>query len=250
MQPEVRKRATSERLAGRRRSAFLAERIGTGLRESRQAMGLRQADAAAKAGVSQPFWSRLERGGAGSASLETVAACAASVDAQLAAFLQAVPGSTLPRDVEHLRRQQLVIALAAAGGWRANAERSIDPGARRSRSIDVELIRAVQREIAVIEIEDLLADGGDAMRHLADKVAAVRREAAPGWIVSGLLVLRATHRNRRTVRDFADVFGARFRGSSSGWLAALRHPDRPMPAGDGMVWSSVDGARLMAVRIG
>ena len=248
MSGEARKRATSERMAGRRRSAFLAERIGVGLRESRLAIGLRQVDAASKAGVSQPFWSRLERGGAGSASLETLAACAASVDAQLAAFLQAVPGSSLPRDLEHLRRQQLVIAVAGRGGWRARAERPIDPGARRSRSVDVELVRDLRREIAVVEIEDLLADGGGTMRGLADKVAAVRREAPPGWTVSGLLVLRATHRNRQTVREFADVFAARFGGSSAGWLAALRHSDHSMPAADGMVWSSADGARLMAVR--
>lgn len=247
---EPRRRAGPARLAGRRRAAYIAQRIGIGLRQSRVAVRLTQAQAASSAGVSQPFWSRLERGGAGSAGLETLASCAAAVDTQLAAFLEAVPGAELPRDLEHLRRQQLVIATAAVGAWTARPERPIDPGARRSRSIDVELERAWRREICVVEIEDLLTDGGAAMRGLADKVAAVRREVGMPWTVCGLLILRSTHRNRGLVSEFRDLFSARFPASSASWLAALRDPARPMPVQDGLVWSRVDGIRLFAARLG
>jgi hypothetical protein len=104
-----------------------------------------------------------------SACLETLASCAAAVHTQLAAFLEAAPGADLPRDVEHLRRQQLVVTFAESGGWTTRPERAIDPGASRSRSIDVELERAARRQIAVVEIVDLLTDGGEAMRGLADK---------------------------------------------------------------------------------
>lgn len=246
---EHRRRATAAVLGGRDRAMYLAKRIGTALRECRTALGMTQAQAAARAGLSQPFWSRLERGAAARVSIETLACCGAAVGAELAAFLQAAPGASLPRDIEHLRRQQLVIALARQGGWTARPERPIDPLARRSRSIDVELERATRRKIAVVEVIDLLADGGDAMRGLADKVAAVRREAPNGWTVAGLLVLRATARNRQTVRDLADLFAARFSGSSSPWLAALGDSARPMPATDGLVWSSVDGRRLFAARL-
>ena len=45
-----------------------------------------------------------------------------AVGHQLAAFLELTPGATPPRDVEHLRRQQLVIDTATAGGWRAVPE--------------------------------------------------------------------------------------------------------------------------------
>lgn len=211
-------------------------------------MRLTQAQAADRAGVSQGYWSFLERGGGGVASLETLAACAAAVGTQLAAFLEAVPGADMPRDLEHLRRQQLVIAIAGGGGWIARPERPIDPVARRSRSIDVELERAVGREIAVVEIEDLFADGGAAMRGLADKVAAVRREVGVFAIVSGLLILRSTGRNRGLVREFPDLFAARFPGSSKAWLAALRDPTLAMPREDGFLWSSVDGTRLFAAR--
>jgi transcriptional regulator with XRE-family HTH domain len=246
---DVRRRASAQVVTGRERSAYLAKRVGLGLRESRRAGRLTQAQVADRAGLSQPFWSRLERGAAQHATLETLAACAAAVGTELALFLQAMPGASLPRDVEHLRRQQLVIALAREGGWTALPEHAIDPDARRSGSIDVELERAARREVAVVEILDLMADGGDAMRGLGDKVTAVRRAAPAGCTVAGLLVLRRTARNRAIVREFADLFAARFAGSSTDWLAALRDLGRPMPKADGLVWSSVDGRRLLAARL-
>ena len=106
-----------------------------------------QAEAAAKAGVSQGCWSRLERGGGAQLSLETLAACVAAVDGQMAAFIEARPGADLPRDMEHFRRQELVIRLAHSGGWSARPERAIDPAARRSRSIDVMLERSPLVEV-------------------------------------------------------------------------------------------------------
>lgn len=243
-----RRRAGTHRRAGRARGNYLGRRIGGGLKECRLALRLTQLEVGERAGISQGYWSFIERGGGAVASLETLAACAAAVDAELAAFLQAVPGADLPRDVEHLRRQQLVIAGAKLGGWTARPERPIDPLARRSRSIDVELERADRREIAVVEVIDLLADGGDAMRGLADKVAAVRRDLGDPWTVSGLLVLRSTTRNRRTVRELDDLFATRFPASSAGWMRALHDRTKAMPAGDGLVWSSADGSRLFANR--
>ena len=219
-----------------------------GLRESRLALGLTQAEAAARAGVSQSFWSRLERGQVSAVSIETLASCAAAVGVQLAAFIEARPGADLPRDIEHLRRQELVIAVGATGGWTARPEAGIDPGANRSRSIDVLLSRSRGAELAVVEIIDLLADAGAALRGLADKVAAVRRSSPPDARVAGLLVLRATTRNRSTMDELSGLFATRFPASSGAWLRCLEDPTVPMPAADGVVWSSVDGTRLMSVR--
>jgi hypothetical protein len=45
---------------------------------------------------------------------------------QLAAFLEALPGASLPHDIEHARRQQAVIALARrVAGGRSRSGRSI-----------------------------------------------------------------------------------------------------------------------------
>jgi transcriptional regulator with XRE-family HTH domain len=248
MPDRSRRRAGPARSAGRRRSAYLAARIGVALKESRLALGLSQTRASAQAGVSQTFWSALERGLGTSATVETLASCAAAVDAELAAFIQARPGADLPRDIAHLRGQEAIVRFAAPGGWRARVEAGIDPAARRSRSIDVLLERPGRGEIVVVELVDLLADGGEAMRSLADKVAAVRR-SEPRARVAGLLVLRSTRRNRTLARELSGVLSSRFRGSSAAWIAALRSSDRPMPVADGLVWARVDGAGLFAARL-
>jgi transcriptional regulator with XRE-family HTH domain len=201
------RRAGAVRRASRERAAYLARRIGVALREARLGAGLRQRQAAARAGVAQSFWSRLERGATTAVSLETVAGCAAAVGLQLAAYLESAPGASLPRDIEHLRRQALVVALAAKGGWRATPEAAVADDRPRPRSIDVLLVRPERREVAVVEIWDLLLDGGEAMRGLEAKVLATRKQLGPDWHVQGLLVVRGTQRNRRLVRELAACSG-------------------------------------------
>jgi transcriptional regulator with XRE-family HTH domain len=63
------------------------------------ALRLTQAEAGHRAGISQSAWSRVECGRSAAVSLETLAGCAAAVGSQLAAFIEARPGSSLPRDV-------------------------------------------------------------------------------------------------------------------------------------------------------
>jgi transcriptional regulator with XRE-family HTH domain len=218
--------------------------------DARIGSGRLQREVAERAGISQSYYSRIERGGGTSATLETLAACALACDVRLAAFLEALPGATLPRDIEHVRRQQAVIALAERGGWQAIPERPIDPDARRSRSIDVMLQRSRRREIAVVEIIDLITDAGATFRGHSDKIHAVRREAGPNWTVAGLLVVRGTIRNRRLVGELRGVIEARYPAGSAGWLAALRDPDRPMPAADGFAWTGSRGTALRAARLG
>lgn len=226
----------------------MLRRVGIALSESRIASRLTQAEAALRAGVSQSFWSRVERGMAPAVSIETLASCAAAVGVQLATFIEARPGADLPRDIEHLRRQELVIEVARGGEWSARPEAGIDPTASRSRSIDVLLSRARGSELVVVEVVDLLADGGATLRGLADKVAAVRRASPADARVAGLLVLRATARNRATVHELAGLFATRFPASSTAWLRSLESAAVPMPLSDGILWSSVDGSKLMTVR--
>jgi transcriptional regulator with XRE-family HTH domain len=244
------RRASRIRIEARGRSQYLAERIGRALFEARSGSARLQRDIADRAGISQSFYSRIERGGGAKATLETLAACALACDAQLAAFLEALPGATLPRDIEHVRRQQAVIALAASGGWRAMPERPIDPDARRSRAIDVMLERVVRREIAVVEIVDLILDTGATFRGHSDKVHALRREAGPNWRVAGLLVVRGTIRNRRLVRELNAVVQTRYPARSAAWLAALRDVDRPMPDADGFAWTGSRATALTPARLG
>lgn len=242
-----RRRAGAARVLGRDRAAYLARRIGIAIRDARRRAGLAQWHIAAKAGISQSFASRIERGLGSTASLETLAACAAAVGLQLAAFIELAPGADPPRDVEHLRRQDLLIRLAREGDWSARPEHPIDPEAARSRMIDVLLERREAREAVVAEIVDLLADAGAEMRELADKVAAIRRQRGERWTVRGLLLLRATRGNRRVVREAPAVFAARFAATGRSWVIALGS-DARLPGADGLLWTSVRGDRIFPAR--
>jgi hypothetical protein len=88
------------------------------------------------------------------------------------------------------------------------------------------------------------------MRGLEAKVLALRERLGKGWTVSGLLVVRATSRNRRLVGELRALFAARYPASSHAWLQALADPDRPMPAASGFAWTDVPGERLFAARLG
>ena len=243
------RRAGTARRAARDRARYVLRRAGTMLRDARLALGLRQFDAARRAGVSQSFWSRLERGVTTAVSIETLASCGAAVGLQLAAFFERAPGASLPRDIEHLRRQSLLVAIAGRGEWHAEPEAPLEAEGPRPRSIDVLLTRAQTHEAAVVEIWDLLLDGGDAMRSLDAKVIATRARLGPGWHVQGLLLLRRTSRNRTLVKDLAPLLEARFPASSAAWLKALGDTGTPMPNASGLAWTSVTGERLVAARL-
>jgi len=228
---------------------MIAGRLGTGLRESRLRAGLRQVDVAERARLSQPFISHLELGRGTDTSIETWAIVAAVLGEQLAAFLERVPGADQPRDLEHLRRQRLVIQLSSRGGWTAQPELAIDDGVVRSRAIDIVLSRPHCREAVAVEVWDLLTDVGAAMRSLDGKVATLgRRLANPQWAVGGLWVVRGTNRNRSLVGEFRSVFAARFPASSAEWLRTLADPTTSMPGQDGLCWTDVSGTRLLAWR--
>ncbi len=244
-----RRRAGSHRRRGHERAVALGRRIGAALRDARERAGLRQVDVAARAGISQPFYSRIERGLATSASLETLAASAEAVGHQLAGFVELSPGATPPRDAEHLRRQRLVIDVATPGGWRATPEAALPGDGPRPRSIDVLLERSSRGETAVVEIVDYLSDVGDVVRNLEAKTLAISSHS-PGVRVAGLLLVRRTRRNQQVLGDLRSLFAARYPGSSSAWLKALGDPVASMPASSGFAWTDVRGDHLVAARLG
>ena len=208
---------------------------------------MKQGDLGILVRLSQPEVSRLERGHGANAGLDTWAIVAAALGQQLAAFLERVPGTSLPRDYEHLKRQQLIVETARAGGWRSMVEQAIDPDWDRPRSIDVLLQRDARSEIAVVEVWDFFDNVGAAFRGLDAKITRLSRP--PTGQVAGLMVIRGTRRNRRLVHEFRTLFRARFPGSSAVWFAALTDPRRPMPAGRGFLWTNVDGTRLLIARL-
>jgi transcriptional regulator with XRE-family HTH domain len=220
--------------------------MGVALRGGRRAAGWTQQALADRVGVSQAEISRLERGLGQSASIETWACAGAAVGCDLTAYLEASSGATLPRDYEHLKRQQLVLDTARPGGWTGRPEADIDRLWNRSRSVDLLLERVLRGELAVTEVWDFFDDVGGAWRGLDGKVAAVRR-LHPHHRVGGLLVVRRTRRNLELVREFGSLFGAKF-PTSGAWLRALQ-TEAPMPDSSGFVWTNVGGTRLISARL-
>jgi transcriptional regulator with XRE-family HTH domain len=251
-----RQRARTELLAGRRRAHYLAQRLGTALREARLAAGLTQGTVARAKKVSQPEISRLEAGKGSTASIETWSSVAAATGSQLAAFLEGAPGATRPRDYEHLKRQQLVADFSKLGGWQPSVEHALDQAHARQRSVDVRLDRPKRCETAIVEVWDWFDDVGAAWRGLDAKVAAVRRDHAAReligsnlWRVNGLIVVRATRRNRGLVRELGGLFRARFPATGRAWLAALGSEGVSMPDAAGFLWTDVRGTRLFEARL-
>jgi transcriptional regulator with XRE-family HTH domain len=210
-----------------------------------------QAQVADRAALSQTLISDLELGLGTSASIETWAMVAAAVGEQFVGFLEHAPGASLPRDIQHLRRQSALISIATPGGWRALPELRLDQDARWSRSIDVALVRRATGEAVVAEIWNWFDDVGAALRGLDGKVAALRDQLDPGveWTVRGLFIVRDTRRNRKLTTELASMFAARFTGSPTQWLRALTDPGQPLPQGDGLLWSDSAGTSLKASRL-
>jgi transcriptional regulator with XRE-family HTH domain len=220
--------------------------MGVALRGGRRVAGWTQQELADRIGVSQGEISRLERGLGHTASLETWACAGAALGCDLVAYLEASSGATLPRDYEHLKRQQLVLERARTGGWTARPEADIDRLWRKSRSVDILLERVPRHELGVVEIWDFFDDVGEAWRGLDGKVAAVRR-LHPDHRVGGLLVVRRTQRNVQLVREFGALFRAKF-PTSIAWLRAIE-ADAAMPETPGFVWTDVRGTRLISARL-
>lgn len=244
-----RRRAGAKRIAGRQRAANVARRLGLAVRDRRLALGLTQQQVASACGLSQSWVSKAERGVGTAGSIETWASLVAAIGGQLVGFVEDAPGAPRPRDHEHLIRQELIIQQALAGAWKGHPEGVLAADTSQGwRYVDVLLERATTRELAVVEIWNLLDDVGDGLRGLATKVQRVRSTRA-GWSVSGLLVIRRTVRNRHTVGRLAGVFASALPGSSAAWLRAIRRSDTRMPRANGLIWTDVAATRLIAARL-
>ena len=219
------------------------------MRDARRANRLSQRQLAERVGLSQPEIHRLESGAGATADLTTWAVVGAALGLQLATFFEQAPGADVPRDMEHLVRQNLVITTAARGGWTGEPEAPLADDGRYPRSIDVLLRRPARLEAAVVEVWDLLTDGGAAMRGLDAKVGATRQRLGPGWRVQGLFVVRGTLRNRQLIAQLRGVFGARFPGSSTAWLRALEDPTCPDARRGRPRLDRCQGHRLIAARL-
>ena len=246
-------------MVGDRHASDLAGRLGGALKDARKRQGLTQAVAAARAGLIQTTWSKLERDRDARYTLATWDRAAHAVGTTLSAHLPYASAADQPRDAVHLRNQELVLRTAQVGGWRGVPEQALDRELTRSRHGDVVLTRSKGKNAAewcLTEVSDWVADVGESVRDFDRRLAALDRlavarmrgEAVPR--TSGIWLLRATQRNRRLVDEHRHFFRGRFPGSGRTWLAALTDPKAPMPAQPALLWVDVSGTRIFEARLG
>src|SRR5688500_4661576 len=86
-----------------RHAAELTGKMGRALHDARRNLGLTQAQAAARAGISQSGWSRLEIDGDPRFTLATWDRAAHAVGGRLGAFVRGGSAAAAPRDAVHLK---------------------------------------------------------------------------------------------------------------------------------------------------
>jgi HTH-type transcriptional regulator / antitoxin HipB len=230
------------------------QRIGALARAVRRKLGWRQADVAARAGVSQTMVSMFERGRLEDVSLRTSRRIASALDVRL----DLVPrwrGGDVDRLLDERHAAMVEAAIAALSrypGWQARAEVTFSSYGDRG-SIDVFAWNEAERAVLLAEIKsDLVAIEGT-LRPLA-----VKRRLAPdvaerelGWrptSVGVVLVLpEASHHRERVASHrttFASVLPER--------LPALRRWLREPRGTIGAIWflslSDVLTAKLRPAR--
>jgi transcriptional regulator with XRE-family HTH domain len=127
--------------------------VGTGrvLRALRRRLRLSQSRAAARAGISQAAWSRLERGHLEQAALGTVRRAFAAVDARLEVDPSWRGGAVdRLRDEAHSRLVIAVVGLLERLGWQTRVEVTYSEFGERG-SVDVLAVRADLRLALVVE---------------------------------------------------------------------------------------------------
>ena len=234
-----------------RRAAYLARRLGTGLRDRRARPSACTQSQRRRAGGDRRSVRSAgsSAGSARRAAARHLGACAAALDLQLAAFFERcrrrepAAGHRAPSAAEP------VIAVSAPGGWAGVPEASVDPGA----------VVAIHRRAPPARGEPR----GGRRRDLGPAARRRRGHARPR--VEGPGTPRTTRpgpgRSRgcsssaartaiaRSSRSCASCSRRGTRRRPRAGYGPSRIPATPMPAAGGFAWTTVDGTRLIAARL-
>jgi transcriptional regulator with XRE-family HTH domain len=210
-----------------------ALQLGSALRTVRLRLGLRQADVAQRAGVSQVVVSRIERGRAASMRLRTLLSVAEAIEASVNLGLR-WRGGELPRilNAGHAAMHEAAARLFGRHpAWLIAPEATFAIYGERG-AIDVlafhpgaRLLLVVELKTQIVDVQDLISSV-DRYRRLAPRIAADREWRASA--VSTLVLLRDTTTNRRAVAAHAAVLRAAFPLGSREMGRWLRDPSGPV----------------------
>jgi transcriptional regulator with XRE-family HTH domain len=233
--------------AGRRGREQRAQ-LGGEVRRSRERRNWTQRDLADRAGVSRHIVGRVERGTT-LLDMDVLQRIGIAFNRRLEIRFGR-DAFEHPADAGHLAMQELVLRVGRANGYVGNFEVPTRP-AEPWRSIDVVLASATRRIMILVECWNTFGDIGAAARSTMRKAAELEAIAAGRWgpnvRVAVVWLVRGTARNRALIARYPEIFGARFPGSSRGWVTALTDGEPP-PAEPGLVWCDVAATRLVEWR--
>ena len=197
-------------LAGRR----LHVELGTVLRNTRLERGLRQTDVARATRTSGSHVSRLERGEIGSVAVADLLRHGAVLGLRLSARFYPVGGGLRDEGQLALLRQ-LRLRIGEAFQWQLEAPLNI-PGDLRA----FDALLTNRRATIAVEAITRLHDAQSQLRAVSLK----QRDGQVGRLV---LVVKASHANRRALSAAKDVLSMSFPVGTKAALAALAAGDDP-----------------------
>jgi transcriptional regulator with XRE-family HTH domain len=206
-------------------------RTGARFRAIRLRLAWRQVDLAARAGVSQPAVSRVERGQFDGLTLRTIRRVAGALDAEFTNQLR-WRGGDLDRLVDegHARLLGRLAVILGADRWQVRIEVSYSVYGERG-SIDLLARHPATGTVLVVEVKTDLVSVEETLRKHDEKARLAKRISAEqlGWrpdVIGRLLVLPSTATQRRRVARHAAVLDAAYplRGVAlRHWLAGPDH---------------------------
>jgi transcriptional regulator with XRE-family HTH domain len=208
-------------------------RLGSTFRAIRLELRLRQADVAARAGVSQQTVSSMERGLSRSIRLDHLEAVAEALQADIAVSVR-WRGPKLARllDRRHASLQNQVAGLLRGTDWEIVAEDTFNHFGDRG-SVDILAWRAEPPALLIVEIKTEVVDLQDLLRALDVKVRLVPRLARErhGWkptVVGVVLALRDSSTNRRAIATHSHLIDSSLPARTREVRDWIDRPARPL----------------------
>jgi transcriptional regulator with XRE-family HTH domain len=187
-------------------------KVGVCVRAERRRRGLRQADVAARSGVSQQTVSSIEHGGAGDMTLRTVRQICAAMEIRVDLELK-TRGPDLGRLADARHARLVAAAITRLGpDWRAIPEYSFNEYGDRG-SVDVLGWKDDRRALLLIEVKSEIVDLQATLRSIDVKARAMPGVVARdhGWrplAAGSVLVLPDESTARRQITSHASAFDA------------------------------------------
>ena len=203
------------------------------MRAIRTGLGATQATIAARAGVSQSIYSRVERGFGWGQKVSTIVRIATALDADLVVDLR-YRGGRVDRLIDRMHASivEYMLGRLRRAGWQTAVEFSFNVWGERG-SVDILAWHAATRTVLIIEVKSRFTDLQAMLLSLGRKLRLVPEQARRqlGWdaaAVGRIVVAPATTESRNILDRHRSVFEATLPARAIEIRRWLRDPAGPI----------------------